>query len=134
MLDLAIHGSSGPVSLAEIAQRQEISLSYMEQLFARLRRNGLVKSARGPGGGYKLGQVSSKLFIADIITAVDEPIDVRKCNGDGSCKNGSKCLTHTLWSNLSIQIYDFLGGISLEELVSSRDIQKIACEEKNKYG
>ena len=126
MLDLAVHRSSDPVSLAGISQRQEISLSYLEQLFSRLRRHKLVVSIRGPGGGYKLSRNADDIYIAQIVDAVNEPLDVTNCKGKGNCQKGEVCLTHHLWSDLSEQIHEFLSGISLADLVVRRDIQKIA--------
>lgn len=126
MLDLALHEGKGPISLSDISQRQGISLSYLEQLFARLRRMGLVASTRGPGGGYSLGCAATKIAIADVITAVDESVDTTKCGGKGDCHGSEKCLTHHLWSDLSDQIYQFLKGISLADLTQRREILDIA--------
>jgi Rrf2 family iron-sulfur cluster assembly transcriptional regulator len=126
MLDVAIHAATGPVSLADISERQGISLSYLEQLFSRLRKNGLVNSIRGPGGGYRLGMCSAKIAIADVISAVDESVDATKCGGKGGCQSGNQCLTHTLWEDLSHRIEDFLQGISLSELVEQRDIKQVS--------
>ena len=120
MLDVALHCDAGPVSLAHISERQGISLSYLEQLFARLRKQGLVSSVRGPGGGYLLGKSCSAISVGAIIVAVDESVDATKCQGKGDCQNGSQCLTHTLWCALSDRISDFLEGISLAELVSQQ--------------
>eukprot|EP01026_Neomeris_dumetosa_P058059 TRINITY_DN53810_c0_g1_i2.p2 TRINITY_DN53810_c0_g1~~TRINITY_DN53810_c0_g1_i2.p2 ORF type:complete len:114 (+),score=8.22 TRINITY_DN53810_c0_g1_i2:74-415(+) len=100
MLDLALHATSGPVSLADISKRQEISLSYLEQLFAKLRQNALVRSVRGPGGGYKLNRDASEVFVAEIIDAVNESIDATSCGGTGDCQQGEVCLTHYLWADL----------------------------------
>ena len=121
MLDLAIHQNSGPTSLAEISKRQEISLSYLEQLFAKLRRAKLVTSVRGPGGGYQLGQIANAITIAKIINAVNESTDITRCKGKGNCQNGDMCLTHHLWCDLSDQIHDFLDKISLEDLVTKHE-------------
>ena len=120
MLDLAMNGGSNPVSLTDISNRQEISLSYLEQLFAKLRRGQLVISSRGPGGGYRLGRSSANIFVAEIIDAVDESVDVTSCRGKGDCQGGKTCLTHHLWGDLSGQIHDFLSRISLEDLVARR--------------
>ncbi len=117
MLDLAIHGAQRPISLADISARQEISLSYLEQLFAKLRRGGLVASVRGPGGGYRLSRGGDDICVADIIDAVDESVDVTNCHGKGDCYHGETCLTHHLWQDLSEQIHDFLSRISLADLV-----------------
>jgi Rrf2 family iron-sulfur cluster assembly transcriptional regulator len=120
MLDLAINGGSRPVSLADISGRQEISLSYLEQLFAKLRREQLVTSARGPGGGYRLARDGAEIFVAEIIDAVDESVDVTNCQGKGNCQQGETCLTHHLWEDLSGQIHDFLSQISLGDLMDGR--------------
>ena len=120
MLDLAINGGSRPVSLADISGRQEISLSYLEQLFAKLRREQLVTSARGPGGGYRLARNGAEIFVAEIIDAVDESVDVTNCQGKGNCQQGETCLTHHLWEDLSGQIHDFLSRISLGDLMDGR--------------
>ena len=120
MLDLAINGGSRPVSLADISGRQEISLSYLEQLFAKLRREQLVTSARGPGGGYRLARNGAEIFVAEIIDAVDESVDVTNCQGRGNCQQGETCLTHHLWEDLSGQIHDFLSQISLGDLMDRR--------------
>jgi len=126
MLDVAIHASQGPVPLADISERQGISLSYLEQLFSRLRKHGLVNSVRGPGGGYKLGKCSAQIAVADVISAVDESVDATKCLGQGNCQGGNQCLTHTLWSDLSHRIEEFLQGISLSELVEQRDVKSVS--------
>ncbi len=127
MLDLAIHDDEGPITLADISERQGISLSYLEQLFSRLRKSGLVSSARGPGGGYRLSRPSKDIAVVDVITAVDEKIDARKCEGAENCQGGDKtCLTHELWCDLSNQIYKFLKGISLADLVSNHAIRAVS--------
>lgn len=118
MLDLALFSHRGPVSLSDISDRQHISLSYLEQLFAKLRRQGLVKSVRGPGGGYLLNQSPSQISISMVINAVNENIDVTRCLGKGNCKQGAECLTHSLWLELSHRIDDFLNSITIEELVN----------------
>ena len=133
MLDLAFHSQKKPVTLTEIATRQTISLSYLEQLFARLRKAGMVKGVRGPGGGYKLSRVAAEINIADIITAVDEPIDSTKCEGKGDCQDGQPCLTHDLWMGLSEQIRNYLRGISLGELVERKPISNIAQRQDNSF-
>lgn len=126
MLDLAIHADRGPISLADISQRQDISLSYLEQLFAKLRKNALVSSVRGPGGGYKLQRASEAIFIAEIIDAVNESVDTTKCKGAGDCQGGETCLTHNLWEDLSEKIHGFLQNISLADLVARNEIKRIA--------
>jgi len=117
MVDLALHAKSGPVCLADIAKRQEISLSYLEQLFAKLRRKSLVKSIRGPGGGYLLAKSEELLTVAEIIDAVDETIDATNCSGQANCHEGGMCLTHHLWANLSLKIHEFLSEISVATLI-----------------
>ena len=129
MLDLAIHGDDKPVSLADISGRQEISLSYLEQLFAKLRRGDLVTSVRGPGGGYRLARTRRQIFVAEIIDAVDESVDATNCNGKGNCHHGEVCLTHHLWQDLTEQIHDFLSQISLAELVDRREIQSASSRQ-----
>lgn len=126
MLDLALHANSGPVSLADISKRQEISLSYLEQLFAKLRQNALVRSVRGPGGGYRLNREAHEVFVAEIVDAVNESIDATSCGGKGDCQQGEVCLTHYLWADLSQQIHSFLSGISLGSLVERHDVQRVA--------
>jgi Rrf2 family transcriptional regulator, iron-sulfur cluster assembly transcription factor len=131
MLDVAIHAISGPVSLADISERQDISLSYLEQLFSRLRKQGLVTSVRGPGGGYRLGKCSADIAVADVISAVDENVDATKCSGKTGCQGGDKCLTHNLWAGLSLRIEEFLQGISLSELVAQRDVKLVSKRQDN---
>ncbi|OOF48552.1 Fe-S cluster assembly transcriptional regulator IscR [Rodentibacter trehalosifermentans] len=118
VLDIALNSGTGPVNLADISERQNISLSYLEQLFAKLRRGGLVKSVRGPGGGYRLGLPSEQISVGMIISAVNENIHVTKCLGRGNCQQGTECLTHTLWEELSNRIESFLNEITLAELVN----------------
>ncbi|MBE0485099.1 Fe-S cluster assembly transcriptional regulator IscR [Marinobacter sp.] len=126
MLDLALHGSQGPVSLADISARQEISLSYLEQLFSRLRRQNLVESVRGPGGGYRLSRTADEVFVAEVVDAVSESLDTTRCGNKGDCQNGEKCLTHHLWSDLSDQIHQFLSEISLGDLMRKHEIRTVA--------
>ena len=120
MLDLAMHGGKGPVALAGISQRQSISLSYLEQLFGRLRRHTLVESVRGPGGGYLLGRDMRELSVSEIILAVDEPIDATQCGGKENCRDEGKCITHDLWANLNQHIIDYLKAVSLKQLVDEQ--------------
>jgi Rrf2 family iron-sulfur cluster assembly transcriptional regulator len=131
MLDLALHGKSGPISLADISTRQDISLSYLEQLFAKLRRNNLVKSVRGPGGGYCLSRECVDINVADIIDAVNESTDATSCGGKGICQNGEMCLTHHLWDDLSKQIHHFLSDISLAQLTRKEHVQSISERQDN---
>lgn len=128
LLDLALQRSTRPVTLADISQRQQISLSYLEQLFAKLRQRGLVESVRGPGGGYCLARDTGQVSVAEIILAVDEPIDSTQCNGKENCHNDKKCMTHDLWVKLNELIFDHLGAVTLKQLV---DDQK-AREDKRK--
>lgn len=132
MLDLALHEDDGPISLADISQRQEISLSYLEQLFSKLRKNELVSSVRGPGGGYELRNGADSIFIAQIIDAVNESLDTTRCQGAGDCQGGEICLTHHLWKDLSQQIHDFLSNISLADLVEKNEIRRIAENQDRK--
>ncbi len=117
MLDLALNGQDGPVTLADISENQGISLSYLEQLFAALRAKKLVRGVRGPGGGYFLGREADEISIANIICAVDEWVEFTRCQGKQDCRGGQRCLTHSLWDDLSRQIYDFLEEITLADLV-----------------
>jgi Rrf2 family transcriptional regulator, iron-sulfur cluster assembly transcription factor len=132
MLDLAIHYKNGPITLADISKRQGISLSYLEQLFSRLRKNGLVDSARGPGGGYRLSRNAAEICVADVITAVDEKVDAMRCDGKGNCQDNGPCLTHELWCDLSDQILNFLKGIDLEQLVERKGVQDVALRQDSK--
>ena len=136
MLDLALHNDKGPVTLADIADRQGISLSYLEQLFSRLRKKNLVTSVRGPGGGYSLAGTPSDVHIAEVITAVDEKVDATKCGGEGNCHNNERCLTHGLWHDLSNRIYDYLSEISLQDLVDRKDVKQLSenadCKQERK--
>lgn len=126
MLDLALNSDRGPISLADISKRQEISLSYLEQLFSKLRQNDLVSSVRGPGGGYRLSRDADEIFVAQIIDAVNESIDATNCGGEGNCQKGQVCLTHYLWTDLSEQIHQFLSGISLANLVQRKDVRAVS--------
>jgi Rrf2 family iron-sulfur cluster assembly transcriptional regulator len=129
MLDLALNQGNGPIALADIAQRQGISLSYLEQLFSRLRRRTLVASVRGPGGGYNLARSAADIPIAEVISAVDENVDATRCGGAHNCKNDGPCLTHDLWHDLSARIYEYLNRISLQDLVDRKGVQDLAkCE------
>lgn len=120
MIDLTMRNGEGPVTLANISDRQKISLSYLEQLFGKLRRQGLVSSVRGPGGGYKLARPAQEVSVADIIVAVDEPIDATQCGGKENCKDEQKCITHDLWTDLNKHIFDYLGAVKLSELVAKQ--------------
>lgn len=132
ILDIALHGGAEPVSLADISERQAISLSYLEQLFAQLRREGIVHSVRGPGGGYQLGKTPEEISVGMIIQAVNESVDVSKCKGSGNCRDNSRCLTHSLWERLEAQIEQFLHTITLAELVEENrdhDCEKSHCHD-----
>ncbi len=117
MIDVAMHGGAGPVTLAAVSGRQHISLSYLEQLFGKLRRSGLVESVRGPGGGYNLAKPHDQVSVADIILAVDEPIDATQCGGRENCHDDRRCMTHDLWTALNSHIFSFLSGVTLAQLV-----------------
>ncbi|OOC11468.1 MULTISPECIES: Fe-S cluster assembly transcriptional regulator IscR [Thioalkalivibrio] len=134
MMDLAIHDRIGPVTLADISQCQGISLSYLEQLFAKLRKAGLVEGVRGPGGGYRLAKRADQISVANIITAVDESVDVTRCKGHKDCQEGDRCLTHELWDELSQQLYDFLDGITLAQFANRPEVQKVARQQDERRG
>jgi Rrf2 family iron-sulfur cluster assembly transcriptional regulator len=120
MIDLALRQHTGPVTLAGIAERQKISLSYLEQLFGKLRRNQLVASVRGPGGGYCLARSMTQMSVADIIQAVDETLDATQCGGRGDCHDDHPCMTHTLWTSLNKRMFDYLRSVTLQELVDQQ--------------
>lgn len=117
ILDVALHSGSGPVPLADVAERQNLSLSYLEQLFARLRQHGLVRSSRGPGGGYRLSRPADEISVAEVILAVDEQVDVTRCGGLVNCNQDSRCLTHDLWVELSRQVHQFFSSRSLADVL-----------------
>ncbi len=118
MMDLALRGDDGPVALAGVSERQKISLSYLEQLFGKLRRFKLVDSVRGPGGGYCIARPLAMVTVADIIRAVDEPLDATQCGGRENCQDEHRCMTHDLWSTLNSRMYDYLSSVSLADLVA----------------
>lgn len=120
MVHLALRDGAGPVTLAEISSRQKISLSYLEQLFGKLRRHALVDSVRGPGGGYRLARDMARISVAEIILAVDEPIDATQCAGKENCRDEQKCLTHDLWATLNERIFDYLESVNLRQLMESQ--------------
>ncbi len=126
MLDLALHQNQEPINLSDISSRQGISLSYLEQLFSRLRKQGLVVSSRGPGGGYSLGRSSAKISISDVIRAVDETVDATRCHGKKNCHGEDRCLTHDLWEELSQQITGFLSNITLASLVERGSVRQVS--------
>src|SRR6266516_3307816 len=125
MIDVAMHNGEGPVTLAGVADRQKISLSYLEQLFGKLRRYGLVDSVRGPGGGYNLARPATSVSVADIITAVDEPIDATKCGGKENCQDDKRCMTHELWANLNTHIFAFLSSLRPERRLRQPDTSDV---------
>ena len=129
VLDLAFHQDKGPVSLAAISERQCISLSYLEQLFAKLRRNGIVNSTRGPGGGYTLQRNASEISVSDIIMAVDESVKMSGCGDADACQGDYQCLTHDLWQELSNEIRDFLDGISLAEVMANQNVKEVSLRQ-----
>ena len=120
MLDLTLRQHNGPVTLAGIGVRQTISLSYLEQLFGKLRRHGLVESVRGPGGGYRLARPAAKMSVADIILAVDEPLDATLCRGMENCQEENRCMTHNLWATLNDKLHDYLNSVTLQDLVDEQ--------------
>ena len=133
MIDLALRETHGPVTLAGISQRQKISLSYLEQLFGKLRRFNIVESTRGPGGGYTLARKSDEISVADIIVAVDEPLDATQCGGKGNChsdeENHGRCMTHDLWSNLNSKMVEYLSSVSLRDLVHQQEGRGIILQD-----
>lgn len=126
MMDLAIHDHDGPVTLADISNCQGISLSYLEQLFSKLRKHHLVEGVRGPGGGYRLGRPASQISIAEIIVAVDENIDATRCKGKEDCMGGEKCLTHELWADLSERLYNFLDDLTLSSFINRPEVRAVS--------
>lgn len=129
ILDLAFHSKSGPVTLSDISKRQDISLSYLEQLFTRLRKRALVRSTRGPGGGYSLNRAAKEIAVAEVVSAVDETVDTTRCSGANNCHDGQQCLAHELWDDLSQQIYGFLKEISLQDLMEESSIKGVAARQ-----
>jgi len=131
MIDLALRQENGPVTLAAISQRQLISLSYLEQLFGKLRRHQLVESTRGPGGGYSLGRKAGDITVADIITSVDEPLDATSCGGRENCRaDGGRCMTHDLWTALNVHMLQFLESVSLQQLVDEQHANGVQIEDR----
>ncbi|MCH8078782.1 MAG: Rrf2 family transcriptional regulator [Proteobacteria bacterium] len=126
MLDLALHEDQAPINLADIAARQHISLAYLEQLFGKLRKKGLVKSVRGPGGGYHLALDADDITPAHVIYAVNEPVDATLCGGQQNCTGDARCLTHDLWMGLNLSIAEYLNGISLGELIRMNNVKQVA--------
>ena len=124
MLDLAMHGGKAPITLAGISQRQSISLSYLEQLFGKLRRHKLVTSVRGPGGGYNLARAPQSITVAEVISAVDEPLDATQCGGKENCHDEQRCMTHDLWAKLNDRMYEYLDSVKLSDLVAQQATRK----------
>tara|TARA_B100000676_G_scaffold154543_1_gene152440 strand:+ start:1821 stop:2258 length:438 start_codon:yes stop_codon:yes gene_type:complete len=131
MLDIAYHNKGNPISLPEIADRQNISLSYLEQLFSRLKKSGLVESIKGPGGGYMLSKGADDIVISEVIQAVDEDIETTACNGKSNCHNNHQCISHNLWQDLGTEIKNFLSDITLQQVISKNnsDIKEIKLSE-----
>jgi len=127
MIDLAQRQANGPVTLAGISDRQKISLSYLEQLFGKLRRHKIVASVRGPGGGYRLARAMNEVSVADIIAAVDEPLDATNCGGRENCQDEQRCMTHDLWTNLNKRMHEYLASVSLLDLVNQPKAKAIAA-------
>jgi Rrf2 family iron-sulfur cluster assembly transcriptional regulator len=137
MLDLALKHGGGPVTLAGVSQRQSISLSYLEQLFGKLRRHALVESVRGPGGGYTIARDLDRVTVADIISAVDEPLDATQCGGKENCLDEGRCMTHDLWSTLNDKMHEYLSSVTLADLVvkhRARDAQKVQVLQDKRAG
>lgn len=130
MMDLALNQDKGPVTLNDIAESQEISLSYLEQLFAKLRKKGLVCGTRGPGGGYRLAKAVDDISIAAIVMAVDEKLDVTRCAGREDCQEGERCLTHDLWMELSDKLYEFMDGLKLGEVIQRPSVCQVAARQE----
>src|SRR5204862_5959233 len=126
MIDVAMHGTKAPVTLAGVSERQKISLSYLEQLFGKLRRHGLVESVRGPGGGYHLARPANMVSVADVIVAVDEPIDATQCGGKENCHDDRRCMTHDLWATLNEKMHDYLSSVTLADLVAHQAGKPVA--------
>lgn len=130
LLDLALQPAEQTITLAEIAVRQSISVAYLEQLFAKLKRQGLVASVRGANGGYYLARPAASITVLEIIEAVNETVDATRCDHQGNCQNGAMCLTHDLWHNLSLHIADYLANISLDDLINRENVQTVALRQK----
>ena len=133
MIDLGLRHGNGPVTLAGISDRQKISLSYLEQLFGKLRRHGLVESVRGPGGGYNLARPMEQITIAEVITAVDEPLDATRCGGLANCQDQDRCMTHELWTSLNEKIYEYLSSVTLKEMVERQKPANVAPLEDRRF-
>jgi len=134
MLDLALNATSGPVTLAGVSERQKISLSYLEQLFGKLRRRNLVESVRGPGGGYTLARDANRISVADIIQAVEEPLDSTQCGGRENCHGDQRCMTHDLWEELNTTVFGFLDGVKLSTLADRQKTRTVAVVRQPRKG
>ena len=132
MIDVAMNATHGPVTLAAVSERQRISLSYLEQLFGKLRRHGLVESVRGPGGGYLLARAADTVSVADVILAVDEPIDATQCGGRENCHDDRRCMTHELWANLNAHIFNYLRSVTLADLVRAQQKDEDAAPQEHR--
>jgi Rrf2 family iron-sulfur cluster assembly transcriptional regulator len=133
MLDLALHGANGPVTLAGISDRQKISLSYLEQLFGKLRRREIVESVRGPGGGYHLARGASEITVADVVCAVEEPLDSTQCGGRENCRENHRCMTHDLWEELNTTVRGFLSSVTLAQLVERQRTKRVSVVRGHKH-
>lgn len=131
LLDLALQPVDQTITLAEIAARQSISVAYLEQLFAKLKRHGLVSSVRGANGGYRLARSSQDIAVLQIIEAVNESVDATRCDHKSNCQNGAMCLTHDLWQDLSTHIEDYLSGITLASLVDRKNVQTVVMRQNS---
>ena len=133
LLDLALHDDEGPVALADIAKRQSISQTYLEQLFSKLKRHGLVSSSRGPRGGYRLALETDEISIAKIIYSVDEKIDITRCHGKQNCQKDQRCLTHDLWMELNMHVSGFLNGITIFDLINRNNVKHVSQQQDFAY-
>lgn len=134
MIDLGLRHGQGPITLAGISERQKISLSYLEQLFGKLRRHALVDSVRGPGGGYTLAKPMTEVSVADIILAVDEPLDATQCGGKENCLDDERCMTHDLWTSLNEKIYEYLSSVTLQQMVDSQQPERTTVLKDQRMG
>jgi len=132
VLDLALHSDCGPVALAEIAERQNLSVSYLEQLFSKLRRGSIVKAVKGPGGGYLLNRPTDQINMSELIDAVEERVDATKCGGGTDCQRGLICLTHTLWQDLNTQVHGFLKSVTIASLMTEKTVLDVASRQDNR--
>jgi Rrf2 family iron-sulfur cluster assembly transcriptional regulator len=133
MMDLAIHHKEGAITLADISEAQGISLSYLEQLFARLRKHGLVEGIRGPGGGYQLSRPPEEISVADVIDAIGEGVDVTLCGGSTDCQDGERCLTHELWQQLGGKIHEFLASVTLASFLEREAVNRVVRRQRERH-